>query len=152
MGFINLEKNRKNEVVISEDNKEQLKETIIKEQSPNLTTDEEDQELDSIINQALQEIEYEDNKGENTGQIAVLIDSCSRVIKNDLEHSKQYHQIANDHLEIKKENFELLKKQGSLNLKNNILWAFFGGMAVYIFPDLLPYAEKALEWIAKIRG
>lgn len=83
-----------------------------------------------------------------------ILKECMEVVKigreileTDLEHSKQYSDILKHNIEVQKENYEINKKLDKFNLKYMGLYMAVGGLIVYLFPKVLPYIEKTIDFV-----
>ena len=81
-----------------------------------------------------------------------MIDLSQKVINTDLEHSRQYHSIASDHIEIKTAHYELMTKETSKKIKDNLSYMAIGGIIVLLFPEVLPWIKTGIEWLTRLRG
>lgn len=136
--------------------------------------EEEDEEIEEIkpladiINESIAEAVEEDKAEqkamnlsyENAGITELkemntqILKECVEVVKigreileTDLEHTKQYADILKHNIEVQKENYEINKKLDKFNLKYMGLYMAVGGLVVYLFPKVLPYIEKTIDFV-----
>ena len=147
------------ETVIDEEIEKLPKDEIIEEKLNDEDINELEQIIESATHEDIEAIEKDTEICKLVESVTLLVENSSnmielshKVISTDLEHSKQYHTIANEHIELKKDHYDLMTKEKSKKLKDNLAYGVLGGIVVYLFPEVLPYVKEGIEWLAKLKG
>ena len=81
------------------------------------------------------------------GQNIELLKANKDVLAEDSKHSHNYTKAMQSNINIQLKQHEIEKKVESDNLKFKALYITLGGIIVYVFPEVLPYLEKFINFV-----
>ena len=84
-----------------------------------------------------------------TKESVEIVKLSREILKRDLSSARQYIDITNSHLSIKKENDKITRSLRYMRLKYALFYIALGGVAVKVFPIVVPYAKWLLNFILK---
>ena len=84
-----------------------------------------------------------------TKECVEIVKISKEILKSDLKHTKQYVDVANSHLEIKKDHYKINKSLNIMKFKYAFFYIIIGGLIVNMFPTIMPYVKWLLNFIFK---